>query len=133
MDAQGALARVMLVVHPDDAHRVRITPGRRYIVALVEIDSDETAVQAEEEMLAGRRVRRNSNAAALLCLRPEFNRWAARQLPAGTYGRLDQAGKAFIYRVCRIASRAELDRNRAAARRFHEQVELPFAREEAST
>jgi hypothetical protein len=117
----------MLIVHPEDAHRIRLEAGR-YMVALAEIGSDEQAVRMEDTLTEGRPRRRNSNAAALLCLKPEFNRWAARQLPPGSFGRLEDAGKRYIYRACGVASRADLDRNRGAARRFHE-LELAFARE----
>ena len=122
----------MLVVHPEDSRRTKVEQGKRYMVVLAEIDSDESAVSAEEQLVAGRPRKRNSNAAALLCLRPEFNRWAAKRLQIGTYGRLDDAGKAFIYRTCGIRSRAELDTNRVAARVFHEEVELAFARFESN-
>lgn len=55
----------------------------------------------------------------LLCANPKFQQFV------GATGQ-DQAADAIRAR-CQVSSRAELDHNKAAAKRFHELVRRPFA------
>lgn len=69
--------------------------------------------------------------ACVFCREPLFHRWMHTQ-PAGLAEiatracSADIAAKTFILQTCGITSRNDLDRNPAAADRFHELIRKPF-------
>lgn len=67
---------------------------------------------------------------AMMCANPEFHRWAQVAFPAqweAAYGKTPTEWAASVVRsVCCIESRAELDSNDAAAKRFHLLLRKPF-------
>lgn len=102
--------------------------GTRYVMLLVELDDDETAInqdkaerlhQAEEKK--GGALSKN---AAMLCKDLEFLSYLANRFPNKTWNEL--SAKGFVLQTCQISSRRELDHNRGAAQRYKSFVQAPF-------
>ncbi len=101
--------------------------GTRYIVMMIEVQDDETPVnqqrrQAMEEGMKGGVLSRHAGA---LCNDANFVRFLNEHHGANVPWDKDTA-KMFIYRVCRIRSRRELDHNEEAAQRYKSFVQAPF-------
>lgn len=62
--------------------------------------------------------------ACIFCRDPQFHAWLA--ATTDLIKPRDGQAKAFILRVCGVKSRNDLDRDPAAAQRFHELVRKPF-------
>lgn len=119
-----------ITFHKDPNDDIPLTLGRRYAVAIVEIDDDETLAPDLPERQTSRRVTRNpSNVAAILCKEAEFQSWASGQLVSEGRGRLpanEDTARELIRRRCNITTRADLDINPAALDLFHTKIELPY-------
>lgn len=72
---------------------------------------------------------------AMMCANPEFHRWAQEAFPAqweAAPGKTPTDWAASVVRaVCAIESRAELDNDEAAAKRFHSLIRDPYSKEQA--
>lgn len=123
--------RVVFLRHPED--EISLTVGRRYAVALVEINDDEQLAPDEPERTSVQRVKRNpSNVAAILAKVEDFQRFAQRrmkQLGAGALPVNEETATEYVRRACGITSRAELDSNPIALSIFHG-IELDYRREQ---
>lgn len=68
--------------------------------------------------------------ACVFCRDPLFQKWAAMQMPVPIWqdgARCgDRDAKAFVLTVCEVSTRNDLDRDQAAAKRFHDLVRTPF-------
>lgn len=89
--------------------------GQRYQMILIEINDDETPMPPEDETP---RPRKLSSIAGALCNDPNFRAWASH-----TYGDPfpdAEAAAQLIRDTCGVASRRDLDTNKAAAKLFKE-------------
>lgn len=109
---------VTLALHDiDELNKVQGMDGKRYMLALVEIGDDEQPIQQKRKggplsILAGK-----------WCQDPGFWKFLGeRGWPCTT---AEDAAK-YIRAQCQIDSRAELDHDQDAARRFHSSIRGPF-------
>lgn len=121
--------RIVFHLHPDD--EVKLTIGRRYGVALVEISDTEGSAALEPERRSSHHSKRSpSNVAAILCKQPAFQRYAVERMrDRGDVNlpRNEVTATEYIRRVCGISTRADLDRRADALEKFHA-IELEFYR-----
>jgi len=88
--------------------------GQRYHLMLIEIDDDETPMQAEEQ----KRPMKLSQQAGALCHDANFRAWC--EVTYGDPCRDDAAAAQLIRDLCGVESRAHLDTNPDAAALFRE-------------
>lgn len=102
-----------LNIHPDELPEelIRDFVGARYGVAMVRINDDESAIQYNN------RVKR----AGILCRNREFQYWLNNT--GKTPGITEDDAVAYLYEVCGIKSRSELNGNATAKQKFDEMVE----------
>jgi hypothetical protein len=107
------------------------------LLGLVELDDDNESIdqkmreKVEKQKATGKQ--KLSNVAALLCRTPEFSKWCDHMAmqdpmlaPLARTPNVEDRCKEFIYQLCGIRSRAELDRNGQAAQLFHDTVRKPY-------
>lgn len=63
--------------------------------------------------------------ACIFCREPSFQEWLA-SLAAPSVPFTDEMAKEFILTACQVDSRNDLDRDPAAAQRFHDLVRKPY-------
>lgn len=91
------------------------TAGQRYMMVLVEIDSDEKPVQHP------------SNAAHLSITSERFLEYAKAQAPDGRRAKwTTQRAREWVKYVIGVESLSELDSNPAALERYHRLIRIPF-------
>jgi hypothetical protein len=102
-----------LNIHPDEIPEeiMRDYVGSRYAVALVRIESDETATPIDN------RVKK----AGMLCRSKDFQQWVCST--QGLNEVSEPVATKFLYERCEIASRTELNGNAKAKQLFDEMVE----------
>jgi len=137
-----------LISLPEDSYRgKKKTGGKRFRMVMVEIGDDEKPVQQSKDLVAPKREQKDSNVAAMLCRHEKFIGWIANTNPdkaqacKADYHHLSESneftplwselcpegrGKQYIYYVCGITSRAQLDTYKSAAHIFHEEIRKPF-------
>jgi len=113
VEADGS-PRVMLYIHPDDPIPLA------YMQYRVTFDPDGPIAERSK-----RYARKMSNEAAILCKDPKFIEWvsAVADLPA-----TEKEATAFLYSLCGIQSRADLDEHRGAALTFTHGIYEPYLR-----
>jgi hypothetical protein len=102
-----------LTIHPDEIpdELLRDFVGTRYGVAMVRIESDETARVYDNRV----------KSAGKLCRSKEFQDWVGVQLDLNIV--LEETAINYLYSRCGIASRTELNGNTEAQQKFDEMLE----------
>tara|TARA_R110000822_G_scaffold5433_1_gene23176 strand:- start:677 stop:1081 length:405 start_codon:yes stop_codon:yes gene_type:complete len=102
-----------LTIHPDEIPNelLRDFVGTRYGVAMVRIESDETARVYDNRV----------KSAGKLCRSKEFQDWVGAQLDLNIV--LEETAINYLYSRCGIASRTELNGNTEAQQKFDEMLE----------
>ena len=102
-----------LTIHPDEIpdELLRDFVGTRYGIAMVRIESDETARVYDNRV----------KAAGKLCRSKEFQDWVGAQLDLNIV--LEETAINYLYSRCGIASRTELNGNTEAQQKFDEMLE----------
>lgn len=90
------------------------TAGQRLVLVAVEIGDDEQPVQHDEKPKGGELAR----LAGIFCNNETFQDWCETNSA-------EEAAE-WIRETCQISSRADLDHDEDAAKRFHSLVRLPF-------
>lgn len=104
----GDWTDIRLQVHPEETEELnRLTLGTRLQCVIVVIDDQEQPVAVQKPKGGPL-----SKAAGILCSDGRFLRWLHSQ------GHVDQEAAPFVRRFCSVESRAELDHNPEAARKF---------------
>lgn len=113
------------------------TPGDLFDAALVEKDDDDSDVDQQQRDKAESFAREQhalSRYAALLGGNELFLQWLSETITFGAkrethsveWWKSEDHVARWIRWVCKVESRADLDRDPAAAQRFHEQVRTPY-------
>jgi hypothetical protein len=102
-----------LTVHPDEIpdELLRDFVGTRYGIAMVRIESDETARVYDNRV----------KTAGKLCRSKDFQEWVGVQLGLNIV--LEETAINYLYSRCGIASRTELNGNTEAQKKFDEMLE----------
>lgn len=102
-----------LTVHPDEIpdELLRDFVGTRYGIAMVRIESDETARVYDNRV----------KTAGKLCRSKDFQEWVGVQLGLNIV--LEETAINYLYSRCGIGSRTELNGNTEAQKKFDEMLE----------
>lgn len=136
-ESSTAGAWVKMWIHPEDLEsfkaikaRAGKQAGQRLGVCIVEIADDETVVEQPDPTPAPAPRRASMGDLALLSVRwcrdPRFQQWAGDKI-GDDYQLSEDDAKAFVLRVCGVASRKDIDTDPEAAARFHDIIRAPFA------
>lgn len=107
-----------LSVHPDEIPEelLRDFVGARYMCALARINDDETPVPYTN------RVKK----AGMLCRTAHFHDWLKYMgvlIPSDKNDTWEEKAVSYMYEICEISSRTELNGNKQAQKKFDEMVE----------
>jgi hypothetical protein len=113
-----------------DLEPLKAKTGKRFACVLVEIADDETPVQpaitseSASEVKAEPKGGEWAKLAGMWCTDPDFRAWANSLYTDKVHNDIEAAE--LIRDECGIKSRAELDHDAGALRRFNERIRYPF-------
>lgn len=106
------------------------TAGHRFMAVLVEIGDDEMLkASTDAKIIGAAKGGAKARLAGILCADPAFQKWLFDRkgvvILSPTVDR-EASAAATVREVCRVRSRAELDHNEAAGKRFDAEIRLPW-------